>query len=475
MELENNHEKNLDVFIISVGASKYKDKYKIGPGLKQVVEYSKSKNPLIYIIYGKDKGEKNEYSSESIAGRIEKRFIENGVEENRIRKYPVEPQDFNEAFSEMLKIVIEIKDYLLKILDKDNVNITVDFTGGTKLMSSLLFFLTDKLFSSHFKIKYNYVTSDKRDEYGKAEGTEPEDFKIYAFKDSKLKIIEIIENLSEFNYKKVLQDFDEIDIERAENEDKEILRTLKFISESYHRLDMMDYENIQIKKFVDRMHLISYVKFVDKEKIDKIISDINKLMTLKEMKIDKVLAELKRLSDKNIKNPDEIEIDESFIFVPLEIFCNSLRRLKEKDYVFSVIRAYRSIESAVQIKLLENKINPWVFNFDQVKDYYKDEDEFKEDINVMEIPDKISLNQGFIILKRIIKNISDEDEKILKSIQKIRNFSNIAHGYDPIDQEKSNYIIDSTEKLLAKILFNGNLEEMKKTLSKICIGVDDYV
>lgn len=157
-----------------------------------------------------------------------------------------------------------------------------------------------------------------------------------------------------------------------------------------------------------------------------------------------------------IQNGDEIKktlkgiSKEELFLVPADALENAKRRFFEERYTDAVLRAYRAIESAVQIKLVSLDINPWNFSEEQINEEKRKQPTAFTKNNTL--PSKLTLSSGLNLLKAFNKGISEELENALKEIQATRNNSYLEHGYHKVNREQAERIMENAGRLVGNIL-----------------------
>ncbi|MDI6890223.1 MAG: TIGR02710 family CRISPR-associated CARF protein [Thermodesulfovibrionales bacterium] len=157
-----------------------------------------------------------------------------------------------------------------------------------------------------------------------------------------------------------------------------------------------------------------------------------------------------------IQNGDEIKkalkgiSKEELFLVPADALENAGRRFLEKRYTDAVLRAYRAIESAVQIKLISVDINPWDFDIERIGEEKRQQFSALTENNTL--TSKLTISSGLNLLKVFNKGISEELENTLKEIQATRNNSYLEHGYHKVNREQAERIMENAVRLVGNIL-----------------------
>ncbi len=144
----------------------------------------------------------------------------------------------------------------------------------------------------------------------------------------------------------------------------------------------------------------------------------------------------------------------------LDALVNAERRLKTHDCAEAVLRAYRAIEVATQVKLLEKGINPWKVEWAKITDYQELLDllEYKDEGRA---PKQLTLWNGLTVLdffesRRLMDKIHDD----LQFISQLRNNSKLEHGYSSINRENTKYVVSKTLKVVKTIIGSEEFPEL---------------
>lgn len=340
-----------------------------------------------------------------------------------IRKIDYSPINYEKIetddANDLLKCYRILKKSLPEYIDKFNVSkeeVIVDYTGGTKTMSSALV-----LSSIDLGYNFSYISGKERDKDGLGvvkPGTEepitvynPYDF--YAVELNKR--LETLFNSCRFSM--ALEAIKEI-LDKIEGREVEfIYKTFKKIIEGY-----LEWDNFNHKRARDLL--------------------IRGQRELEIFSIGSQYSEYKRLCEKMKDNLEFLEklISRNGEFLVYDLIANADRRAyREGRYDDAMARLYRALEKIAQNELLKFDINTSNVPIEKIPEDLREEYKkryYDEEIKKLKLPLLASyklLNYfGNVIGKRFMENY----EKSIKGILDLRNNSILAHGEIPITKEK---------------------------------------
>ena len=300
-----------------------------------------------------------------------------------------DPNPFNVAYDAKLRaekigklaIPIEISDpedvdscvSVFRELAKDTYKfdeVIVNFTGGTKPMSAAAFyvFLTEMIPS---RLVFEYVGGKVRNEHGRV--TRMEVKKSYRTASEELfrKIISYIQNFQFFLAKELSKSLPE----------KSKYKFIKKAAEAFWLWDSFEYE-----KAIRILNEIGEVAkaLIGEAAFNKIPENVVKLRNTGNIVVRALRKMRKYQIEKSIGDVKKCYT------LSLDAIANAERRLKTHNYTEAVLRTYRAIEIATQVKLLEKGINPWKVNWSKIPNYqsllaslgYKDEEHAPEQLTL---------------------------------------------------------------------------------------------
>lgn len=360
-----------------------------------------SKNPDLICFFGSNKSKStiaalkqlfNESEDEDFDDYFEIKFVEND-----------DIDSFKDYFFEFKSKIIELK---------NDYNIIIDYTSGTKTMTMAAAFA-----SMIFGNDLFFVAGDRKDGVV-VEGTEKcISQNLYPIYDELImdKIKDSF-NSNRFEAGKLL-----IDDMISTNENKKIYSEL---FDTYYYFDNVNYkkalENFNFKGFKENWPDLT-------NHFQKNIIALNILN--------------KQNQDPNDKTKF-VDHKQKKYYMLASIINNSKRRGDENKFDDAVARLYRSFELIAQIRLLEKyNINSSNVDIDVLKGYeldksYLDELENSRDKKYNDI--KLGLIKDYILLEKLNDDLGKfylENENKIRNIIKFRNNSILAHGFESCSKD----------------------------------------
>ncbi len=154
----------------------------------------------------------------------------------------------------------------------------------------------------------------------------------------------------------------------------------------------------------------------------------------------------------------EVSAHDDLSLLVADILENSRRRLEEERLTESVLRAYRAIESAVQVQLLRLGLNPWHPQWDALPENVRVR--FLELLNATREPSHLTLSTGLALLDALGQSLDAEMRKRLMDVQQARNFSYLEHGYLRCDRQRAERVQEYAGVICEAIL-NMSLAEQR--------------
>jgi CRISPR-associated protein (TIGR02710 family) len=331
-----------------------------------------------------------------------------------------DPEDIDSCVSVFRKLAMDVSEF-------DEV--IVNFTGGTKPMSAAAFyvFLTEMIPS---RLTFEYVGGKVRNEYGRVTRMEAKKSYKTASEELSRRVIAHMEECQFYLAKKF-----------SESLPDRVYGFLKKAAEAFWLWDSFEYEKAvrvlnEIGKTAETLEGVAF---------GQIPENVVKLRNVGNAVVD-ALRKMRKC-----QNGKVIDVKRCYL-LSLDAIANAERRLKTHNYVEAVLRAYRAIEVATQVKLLNNKINPWNVEWGKIANYrdllslleYKDDES---------IPKQLTLWSGLRVLDFIeSRGIFDKIKDDLQFISQLRNNSKLEHGYSSISRENAENVINKALGIVKTII-----------------------
>jgi len=336
----------------------------------------------------------------------------------------LEEEFFEKCFCPDENDVIEcyrtVRDRIQNVIYQKKVdpqNIVIDFTTGTKAMSSALV-LAGMSLSVGF---LSYVT-----------GPRENGITVTSEKALKIKPTEIywerihkqtIDNFNAYRFDECIHLANELLEMSGESEKKNRGKFLEILAESYKAWDLFD-----IKKAFEGLCSIKDPEIMKKYRCKEVIEK-NKQFLSREI------------------NHGEYSIEKA-----LDLYTNAQRRYSEGKYDDAVARLYRLLEYIEQVKLY-NEYDIDTSNIEFIRIPEKCSSIFPDKKPLDKI--NIDLSKGYDLLNCLEDPIGAYFMNINKDMKKIlhvRNTSILAHGFKPIGQEKSKEMFKLIEPLFENFI-----------------------
>lgn len=137
-----------------------------------------------------------------------------------------------------------------------------------------------------------------------------------------------------------------------------------------------------------------------------------------------------------------------------DLINNANRRLMEGKYDDALARLYRAVEFISQVRLkIEYEIDTSDVNLELIPDFCKEK--YRKKSGNRKI--KLGLREGYKLLLELDDQLGSalyDDERLLDVLSK-RNYSILAHGFEPITGDKVNLVFELKDKVidLARLLY----------------------
>ncbi len=384
---------------------------------------------VVYLVYGRPLSPDQEPNPFNVAYEARQKAIE--LNKRAITKEISDPEDIDSCISAFREVVKEVHEF---------DEIIVNFTGGTKPMSAAAFhvFVTEAIPS---KVIFEYVGGKVRDKNGRVIRNEMRITKSYltAPEESAIKIINNLKTY-QFHIAKTL----------AESLPEKKYDFLKKACNAFWLWDIFEYE--RAVKILNEIGKAAEV--LENVAFDVVPENVIKLKNIG----NKVVSALRKM--RKCQNEKKILDIEGGHLLSLDALANAERRLLTHNYVEAVLRGYRAIEIATQVKLLENGVNPWKVEWSKI-------DESGELLKSLGYdkegaPEQLTLWLGLRVLEFVnSKNIFDKIYNDLQYVSLLRNGSKLEHGYLDIDEEKAKKAIEKSFKIIKTILASEDFSEFE--------------
>ena len=352
--------------------------------------------------------------------------------------------------SNTLKIYNEIKKAYLDWGRPEGI--VIDFTGGTKAMSSAA-----AMAGAFIKAKLVYVGNSKylndlRRPEPLSEFLEEIPNPYRTFGD--LEFERALNLFDEFDYAGAHEILEKIATITPNPEERPFFEVLSSLALCYRYWDSLNFEAAYNKIVEVCLNIKKYSAF-DKKFV---LRDKFKILHSQYLALKKLSSIMKKLEAKEIAFEilDEIE---NFLPVMFTMYSNAIRRREQKKYDMAALLMYRLLEMIMQRRMIGNGIYVSSANYAEIikykGTYFTDVNMlksriFRTDFRDDNLPNKISLMEGYIQLSvlddDILDNQSNKDAylKRIRSEVDARNRSIFAHGYKTITKEE----YDKFEKLV---------------------------
>lgn len=385
---------------------------------------------LIYLVYGRSFPGQHP-SPLDVAKVVRDRARE--LRRNTMEREVPDPED--------VKSCVDVfKEIIKDLAGKDVSEVIVNFTGGTKTMSAAAFHVFASKAPS--KVVFEYVGGVVRDEAGRVKGNMVirRDYRtaVEELADEVVKHLEGYEFFLAFKISEGLPDTYNY-------------RFLKSASKAFWLWDSFEYE--------EAMKVINEIgdgaeAFVSQQVFGKVPENVVRLRRIGN-RLVRAMRGLRKCQGEGAKFREG-----DGHLVPLEFLANAERRLKMGEYAEAVLRAYRAVEAAVQLRLLENNVNPWSVNWQQIPDHQ----EILKQLGYSESPpEHLTLWNGLQLLSLIspIRQLEEVKDN-LQFISNLRNNSKLEHGYAGVDEENAEKSIKKAMEIMRVLLGDERAQEIEK-------------
>lgn len=156
---------------------------------------------------------------------------------------------------------------------------------------------------------------------------------------------------------------------------------------------------------------------------------------------------LQRLQDgqgKDWPQPEDVAL------LAADALENAARRLAEGKPTDTVLRAYRAVETAVQARLLANRVNPWRPDWDRLDPARRNEYELA--LKGRPLPEELALTTGLQLVQVLEGPLPGTLTEFLRDIQFNRNRSYLEHGYHRVQEADARRLLGHSHEVSAHLL-----------------------
>jgi len=141
---------------------------------------------------------------------------------------------------------------------------------------------------------------------------------------------------------------------------------------------------------------------------------------------------------------------------------NSARRLREGRPTDSVLRSYRAVEVAVQMRLMRAGIHPWKPRWEELDEALLGR--YLALLGSSEPPRNLALTTGLSLLEALGNPLEEGLARKLQDLQQSRNHSYLEHGYGRLSAERAGRLLGYAHEICESLL-EIPLEEARNAVS----------
>lgn len=407
------------------------------PILKAIDEEHKAGEGLVvFLLYGRPFAGQKAPTPFDVASLAKQRCEEKGIS---IRLMEVaDPEDIDGSLDVVRKTFREVE-------ETNAERVVVNFTGGTKVLSAAVVHaaLTEPLSGT---LILDYTGGQVRDEQGRVlrEAMQVKRSERTATDEI---LQQVLERLRRASYREA-----KLLAERLPDRGK--AGFVKKAAEALYLWDEFDYEGSVtiMRRLYEAAQALS-----DDERLSELAKAVERLLEPGN-RLSSLVPLLRRAQN------EEVNFGERATHLPLlaaDALENSGRRLQEGRPTDSVLRSYRAVEVAVQIRLLQKGISPW-------RPQWQDMD--AETVNPFlklqktnQPPPALALTAGLDLLEAMGHSLSEEGRKRLLDVQQSRNYSYLEHGYQRLDMKDAQRLHEYACALCSELL-GASLEGLRQSV-----------
>ena len=399
----------------------------VGTTPEPIIESIKKNDvDIVYLVYGRPLSPDQDPNPFDITNKAKSMAKEIG--RYATTKEISNPEDIDSC-------ILVFRELVKEVSESDEV--IVHFTGGTKPMAAAAFyvFLTEMIPS---RLIFEYVGGKVRDEYGRVIEMEMKKSYKTASEELSRKVISYMEECQFYLAKKV-----------SESLPDRVYGFLKKATEAFWLWDSFEYE--KAARILNEIGKTAEI--LEGRDFGLIPENVVKLRNVGNVIVD-ALKKMRKCQNKEI-----VDVEGCYL-LSLDAIANAERRLKTHNYIEAVLRAYRAVEVATQVKLLDNKINPWNVEWSKIVNYrdlldllgYKDDES---------APKQLTLWNGLCVLDFIeSRDIFDKIKDDLQLISQLRNNSKLEHGYSSVGRENAEDAVNKAFRIVKTIIGVENFPEI---------------
>jgi len=397
--------------------------------------YTQEKNVVAYIIYGTPFPDQTPDPLTS-AIQVKKRAEDLGFK-TVVRGAP-DPEDFmscQKTFESALK----------DSLNYDVEQIIINYTGGTKPMAAALVHTALTQLTDVKTVTLDYVGGIERDEKGRVKGRMRSIKHVKPFIDEKMR--RTIELARHYSFPQALSLLG----------GTELIGKSKFIRDSLEALNHWDHFRYEEAHgaILDLKKQAEVLIEDDPTHIPDTIINLSKTSG----RISNLVKHLRKLEDGRDETLRPFSSDpEGLALLSLDAYNNAERRKYEGRWIDAVLRAYRSIEVAVQSVLIsKHSINPWHPDWNKLDERTILDSLAK--LNIKHMPEQISLYAGYSLIEALDGELGARDE--LQKLMTMRNHSYLEHGFQRVSKKGSESSLVHSKRILESVLGLIEIESNK--------------
>jgi len=338
-----------------------------------------------------------------------------------------DPEDIDVCLREARRVFGEVA---------DAERVIVNFTGGTKALSAAVVHaaLTAELSGA---LVLDYTGGHVRDEHGRV------------LRDA-MRIVRSERTATEERVRQVVQSARRSHYREARFlcqalPDRGRARFVKKAIEALFLWDEFDYE--EANRIVQRLQ--ETARSLEDEPLLSPLARFVVRFGEVSRRLARLLPELRRAQDGHALNMEASAQDDLPLLVA-DALENSRRRLDEERFTESVLRAYRAIESAVQVQLLRQGVNPWRPHWDALAPDVRQR--YLERLGATREPPSLALRTGLELLQALGLELSPDVHRHLQDVQQARNLSYLEHGYRRLDRSDAQRVHEHAGAICEAIL-----------------------
>jgi CRISPR-associated protein (TIGR02710 family) len=329
-------------------------------------------------------------------------------------------------FREVLGMAIQMSPY----------KTIVNFTGGTKAMSAAL--VHAALTAVPRNLVLEYVGGSFRNEVGRVTAMEKKCYTTAVEECSK----QVLALIKDFNYTQALLLCESLPHTAMTN----------FLTRSVRGLQLWDNFHYD-QAFEEFKHLTEASFLLEDPDYGRLAETVFRLRQNANA-VKRCIADLVKLENKQKKADDVAkELGDDLLYSVADSLENASRRFGEKRFADATLRSYRAVEVAVQASLIKLGISPWQPQWSilspQMLQHYI------EEINGRELPNELSLFNGFTLLGVVTEPFAEDTTRELKALASTRNHSHLEHGYTDIEESSALKCFTVAEGLCQEILLRS--------------------